>query len=447
MGVRIASVSGLRGLVGDGLDPMVVAEFAAAYASTCSSGPILVGNDGRASATVFEHAVISGVAATGHDVLLAGTLATPTLGLLVRERLASGAIQISASHNPPEYNGLKFFQREGMVLSPEQGQDVLRRIQERNYSWAPVSGLGRVEPLHDPELEHRARVLGIVDVDAIRARRFRVVLDGCHGGGARLGARLLRDLGCELTTVGGSPDGLYEHPPEPTLENLKHLPKVVQAVGADVGFVQDPDADRLAILDDHGRYIGEECTLVLSALRLLRSRPGVVVANLSTSRMIDDVAAAHRSSVVRSPVGEYHVVRAMQDHRAVLGGEGNGGVIDPRVGFVRDSFVAMAVTLDLLAAQGKPLSRIVDELPSYAMVKTKFATDRPLTSDALDRVQGLFPDARPDRRDGLRLDWDRSWVHVRGSNTEPIIRVISEAADAAEAHHLAQRVGSLLTGN
>ncbi len=447
MGVRIASVSGLRGLVGDGLDPMVVAEFAAAYASTCQPGPILVGNDGRSSATVFEHAVISGVAATGHDVLLAGTLATPTLGLLVRERAASGAIQISASHNPPEYNGLKFFQREGMVLSPEQGRDVLRRIEERNYAWASVQNLGRIANLRDPEFEHRARVLGIVDVDAIRARRFRVVLDGCHGGGARFGANLLRDLGCELVTLGAAADGLYERPPEPTVENLKQIPAIVKAVGADVGFVQDPDADRLAILDDSGRYIGEECTLVLSALRLLKDRPGVVVANLSTSRMIDDVAHSLGSSVIRSPVGEYHVVRAMLDNQAVLGGEGNGGVIDPRVGFVRDSFVAMAVTLDLLATQKVPLSKIVDRLPSYKMVKTKFATDRPITAEALDHVREQFPDAKADLRDGLRLDWDQRWVHVRGSNTEPIIRVISEATDAAIAQELAQRVGQMLTRN
>jgi phosphomannomutase len=447
MGLRIASVSGLRGLVGDGLDPMVVTEFAAAYASGCEAGPILVGNDGRVSAAVFEHAVIAGVAATGHDVLRAGTLATPTLGLLVREREASGAVQISASHNPPEYNGLKLFQREGIVLSPEQGAEVLRRIEERDYRWATVDRLGTVGPLPDPELEHRSRVLGIVDVDAIRARRFRVVLDGCHGGGARLGARLLRELGCELITLGASPDGHYEHAPEPTEENLRAIPAVITAVGADVGFVQDPDADRLAIIDEKGRYIGEERTLVLSVLRRLADTPGTVVANLSTSRMIDDVARAAGSTVIRTPVGEYHVVQAMREARAVLGGEGNGGVIDPRVGFVRDSFVAMALTLDLLVVGETPLSTLLAGLPAYAMVKCKFATARPPSRHDIQRLREAYPDARADERDGLRLDWDDRWVHVRGSNTEPLLRVIAEARDARQAQELAHDVGRLVTGS
>ncbi len=448
-GTRIASVSGLRGVVGDGLDPAIVVEFAAAYASGCGRGPIVVGHDGRVSAPVFVPAVLAAVTATGRDVLLAGASATPTLGRLVRDLGASGGIQISASHNPPTYNGLKFFQPEGMVLGAAEGRAILDRLNARDFGWAVWDALGKVRAIDDPDSAHRDRILSLVDVEAIRRRKFTVVLDACHGSGGRLGADLLRALGCETIVLGGLPDGRYDHPPEPTEANLRAFCALVPAVGAAVGFAQDPDADRLAVIDETGRYIGEELTLALAALRRLAQARGPVVLNLSTSRVTEDLAHRFGCPVARTPVGEIHVVERMRAESAVLGGEGNGGVIDPRVGFVRDSFVAMALVLDLLADSGEPLSSLVAGLPRHAMVKDQYPLAAGLgvgrVSELWERIVAAHPEARADRRDGLRLDWEDRWAHVRASNTEPIVRVIAEAGDPTSARSLADQMGRWVT--
>jgi phosphomannomutase len=452
-GTRIASISGLRGVVGDGIDPVVAAEFAAAYASECEAGPIVVGHDGRVSARVFMAAVEAAVTAAGHDVLLAGPTATPTIGLLVRDHKAAGGIQISASHNPPTYNGLKFFQRAGMVLSQPQGAALLDRWQRRDFRWASWESLGRALRIDDPDQTHLERVLAIVDSATIRRRGFKVALDACHGAGGRLGAAMLQALGCRTIVLGGQPDGRYDHLPEPTEANLKEFAAVVPAVGASVGFAQDPDADRLAIVDETGRYIGEELTLALAASRRLQQAKGPVVLNLSTSRVTEELARRLGCAVLRTPVGEINVVERMLAENALLGGEGNGGVIDPRVGYVRDSFVAMAMVLDLLAATGETLSHLVSQLPQYAMVKDQYPVRQgqdggptgPSGSSAVaglwDRIAAACPEARADRRDGLRLDWEDRWVHIRASNTEPIVRVIAEAPLALLARELADRIG------
>ena len=446
-GTRIASISGLRGVVGDGLDPLVAAEFAAAYASQCEPGPIAVGHDGRLSAAVFAAAVEAAVTATGHDAITLGPAATPTIGWLVRESGLAGGIQISASHNPPEYNGLKFFQRGGMVLGADQGRALLDRWQRKDFGWARWDGLGRASRLDDPDSGHLARLLEIVDQPAIRACRFKVVLDACHGAGGRLGTRLLEALGTECVVLGAVPDGRYDHPPEPTEKNLRSFAAIVPAVGAAIGFAQDPDADRLAIVDEAGRYIGEELTLALAALRRLEQARGPLVINLSTSMTAEKLAIGRGCPVYRTPVGEINVVERMIAENALLGGEGNGGVIDPRVGYVRDSFVAMAMILDLMASSGAPLSRLVAALPRFCMVKDQYPIAATGTGGASqmsslwERIAAAFPDARADRRDGLRLEWDDRWVHVRASNTEPIVRVIAEAPEANDARELSSRIG------
>jgi phosphomannomutase len=447
--MRIASISGLRGLVGDGLDPAVAVEFAAAYASTCAAGPIVVGHDGRVSAPVFLSAVVAGITATGRDALVVGPTATPTLGRLVRDQRAAGGVQISASHNPPQYNGLKFFQPEGMVLGAAAGRAVLDRFERKDLAWAPWDALGRVRTLEQPDDAHLASVLKLVDVAAIRKKAFTVLLDACHGAGGRMGAALLRELGCKAVVLGGQPDGLYDHTPEPTETNLKSVAALVPAAGAAVGFAQDPDADRLALIDETGRYIGEELTLALAASRRLAPKAGPVVINLSTSSVTEQVARALGCPVHRTPVGEIHVVERMRAEQAVLGGEGNGGVIDPRVGFVRDSFVGMALVLDLLAALDAPLSSLVDALPRFAMIKDHYPLTDPAGASGVaelwDRITARYPEATADRCDGLRLDWPGRWVHVRASNTEPIVRVIAEAATADEARTLARDVGRWVT--
>ncbi|MDB5350969.1 MAG: phosphoglucosamine mutase [Planctomycetota bacterium] len=455
----IASVSGIRGIVGNGLDPTAVLEFAAAYAAGVPVGSkIVVAHDGRPTAAVFVQAVLAGVTASGCHACLVGAAATPTVGHWVRrltnEEFQAGGIQISASHNPPEYNGLKFFQPEGMVLSPESGRAVLARYKDKAFRWVAWNEVGTVRDCGGSANDgastlHRETVMRIVRPEIIRQAAFRVVLDGCHGGGGLGGLALLESLGCKVFGFGLNPDGRYDHPPEPTEANLRELCRIVPALNAAVGFAQDPDADRLAILDEKGRYIGEELTLALCARHRLAQQKGPVVLNLSTSRVTEDIAASFECPVERTAVGEINVVTRMREVGAVIGGEGNGGVIDPRVGFVRDSFVGMALVLDLMAESGKPLSVLVDELPTWEMVKEKYALapDSPPISEMFDRIIDAHPDARADRRDGLRLDWDECWAHVRASNTEPIVRVIAEARDRERAHELANFLGRWVRGD
>jgi phosphomannomutase len=445
-GTRIASVSGLRGIVGDGLGPDDIVRFAAAYAAECGPGPIYVGHDGRRTAPLLRHAVFAGLTGSGRQVLDLGPAATPTVGVMVASGGAAGGVQISASHNPPEYNGLKFFQPGGMVLGPAAGRAVVDRFERGDFSWAPYDQLGQVSEI-DPFMvddEHLHRILPLVDVPAIAAARPKVVVDSGHGAGGRLAERLLVFLGCQVRPLGSAPDGLYEHPPEPTEENLRELAAIVPAVGAAVGFAQDPDADRLAIIDEKGRYIGEELTLALAVRHRLAREKGPIVLNMSTSRVAEDLARQAGVPVVRTPVGEIHVVEAMKANGAVLGGEGNGGVIDPKVGFVRDSFVGMALVLDLMVSERKPLSVLVDELPRYVLVKTKFPLGNLAVAEVLQRIEAAYPEAAADRRDGLRLDWPDGWAQVRASNTEPIVRVFAEAADADRAQSRAEALGRLV---
>lgn len=430
-------------MVGDGFDPIAAVEFAAAYADLIDSPTILVGHDGRASASTFERIVAGAIAATGRDVELCGPIATPSLGFLARKRNL-GAIQISASHNPAEYNGLKFFRSAGMVLSPAAGRELLDRVESRRFGWSSWNSQGEVRHLADADEPHLARVLEIVDVDRIRKRAFRVVLDGCRGGGGRSARKLLSVLGCRTLAVGETPDGLYDHPPEPLEANLRELSSIAAAVGADLACAQDPDADRLALLDETGAYIGEELTFALAVKHRLSRDRGPIVLNLSTSRVAEDLARERDCPVHRTPVGEVHVVERLIAEQGILGGEGNGGVIDPRVGYVRDSLVAIALTLDLLAETGVPLSEIVAGLPKYAMVKRKCETGDLSVPLLLDRIAETCPEAKTNRSDGLRLDWPDRWAHVRASNTEPIVRLIAEAVDPDAARTLADRLGRVV---
>lgn len=437
---RILSISGLRGVVGDGLDPVYIAQFAAALGTLADRGTVVLTRDGRSSGEMIHHMVLAGLTATGCRVVDAGIASTPTCGVLVDHLQAAMGLQITASHNPIEWNGLKPFSPDGAVFDAEQGRKLLKILESRSFRYVPWDQLGRVETLEDAAGIHLDRVLELIDVDVIRRRKPRVVLDCNHGSGAVLGPRLLESLGCEVEVLGGSPDGRFEHPPEPVAENLTGLCEIVRQRRADVGFAQDPDADRLAVVDETGRYIGEELTLALCADYFLARRPpaardGGIVVNMSTSRTTADLAEKHGCAFARSPVGEANVVARMRKVSAVLGGEGNGGVIEPKVGYVRDSFVGMAYILAGLVEGDRPLSEWVDSLPRYAIVKDKVRCPREQLGAVCEALKSAYSDATPQEEDGLRLDWEDRWLHVRASNTEPIIRVIAEAPDrrAAEA--------------
>lgn len=440
----IISASGLRGIVGDSLTPDVAWRYAAAFSQILPPGPVLVARDGRANGKPFVAPIAAGLTHGGsRHVFDAGIAATPTVGVLVRQLGCAGGIQISASHNPPEYNGMKLFQADGRVVPAAVGEGVLANYHALANAQPPATKPPVPEWIDDTTSAHLALIEDIIDLAKIRTRRFRVVLDANHGSGSVLGQVLLDQFGCDVTLLGGTPDGLFSHPPEPTAENLATVFASVTKHRAQIGFCQDPDADRLAIIDENGRYLGEEYTLAICANHVLRQMPGGIVMNCSTSRMTEDVARKLDLPFHRSKVGEANVVDLMLATDAVFGGEGNGGVIDPRVGLVRDSFVGMALVLDAMASRGVPVSQLADELPAYAIRKTKVDLARDKIPAALDALEAEWPRAHADRLDGLRLDWGNPdgsgcWLLVRGSNTEPIVRLFAEAPTADGAERLCQ---------
>ena len=434
MSEPIISVSGLRGIVGESLTPLIAARYIAAFAGTLPPGPIVVGRDGRPSGKMLSQIVCGVLTACGRNVLHADIAATPTIGVLVREHAAAGGVQISASHNPPPYNGLKLFNSAGRVVPAVEGNRVLAAYRAGHAAWSAAADLGSVTALFDTTNLHNHKVFAIH-----RAPRtpFRVLLDSNAGAGSVLGRRLLdTSLLCEVIALGGEPTGQFEHPPEPTAENLAGVRQQVVAAGADVGFCQDPDADRLAIIDETGRYIGEEFTLAICVNQVLRHTRGPVVTNCATSRMTEDLAGQYGVPFHRSAVGEANVADKMLEVRAVFGGEGNGGPIDPRVGYVRDSFVGMTLVLAAMAERRMKVSELADELPRYEIVKRPMKLPSERLPAAMAAVERRFSDAKADRLDGLRLDWPDRWLIIRGSNTEPIVRIIAEAPTAAAAEEL-----------
>ncbi|MDZ4754609.1 MAG: phosphoglucosamine mutase [Phycisphaerae bacterium] len=450
------SVSGARGIVGRTMTPVVAAEFAAAFGShvrstTTGRAMLVVGRDGRIGGESLALAVRGALAATGCDVIDLDVTMTPTVGVMIRELRAAGGMCVTASHNPIEWNGLKCLDSDGLAPPPEVANAIIARFLARQFSFETALHIGSMAVNTSANEIHVAKVLACVDGDAIRRQRFSVVLDSVNASGCRPGRALLEQLGCAVTHIHGEMTGVFGHVPEPIESNLGDLITRTRATrGCAVGFAQDPDADRLAIVDESGRFIGEEYTLVLAALRMLQrhgARGATLAANLSTSRMIDDVARDFGATVLRTAVGEANVVAALKSANGLIGGEGNGGVILPDICWVRDSLSAMALVLDLLASDGRPLSTIVDSLPRYAMVKTK----RDLSSigglsvvgPALERTRKAFAGERVSSVDGVRVDFADGWVHLRASNTEPIIRIIAEAPTKARADELIARCATV----
>ncbi len=440
----IISVSGLRGIVGQTLTPEVAIRYAAAFSATAPSGAFVITRDGRASGEMLAQLIHAGLHAVGRDTVDGSIAATPTTGILIRHLTAAGGIQISASHNPSQYNGMKLFGPEGRVIPSGPGQEVLDKYRDGRPAWVSHDRLGSATECPDPHTAHLDAVLATVNVERIRAAGFRVLLDSNRGAGSLLGRRLLEALGCQTTILADVPDGRFEHTPEPTAENLADVLHLVREAGADVGFCQDPDADRLAVIDAGGRYLGEEYTLAMCVDHVLRHRKGPIAANCSTSRMSQDLALKYGVTFHRSAVGEANVVDSMLAHDAIFGGEGNGGPIDPAVGPVRDSFVAMAQLLDAMAARELPIAALADELPRYEIVKTKISLDSDKVAAGLDALARHFTDARADRLDGLRLDWPDRWLLVRASNTEPIVRAVAEAETREAARRLCEEAAEVL---
>jgi len=440
-------ISGVRGIVGQSLTPDLLSRLGQAFATFLSSKPVVVGRDTRVSGEMVKHSVFSGLLAAGSAVIDIGMVSTPTLALAVEEEKADGGIMISASHNPVEWNALKFFRSDGIYLNEREMRLFLDVYYQGDFHRAGWDGIREVRFAEGATQRHIQRVLDLVDVQAVRKRGFRVTLDCCNGAGIEGASILLDALGCAVDRIHCEPNGLFPHNPEPTFDNLQDLIVRTKKNASDIGFAQDPDADRLAIVDDTGRFIGEEYTLALAVDYILghREKASPVVINLSTSRAIEDLAQRHGVSVVRVPVGEVNVAEAMMELNSPIGGEGNGGVIYPPCHYGRDSFIAMALTLELLTAEQKPLSAVVAALPRYSIKKEKVHCPRRMAFDVIQDIRAAVAgEGDIDASDGLRVAWSDRWVHMRSSNTEPVLRIIAEAPGAADAAELVARFSGMV---
>jgi phosphomannomutase len=441
MEALMIGVSGMRGTVGGTLTPPVVAEMASAFAvwlkqqpSTGNPPRVVFGRDSRPSGPWVRDAAVAALHASGIAVIDLDIVTTPGVAMMLKHLGADAAMIATASHNPIEWNGLKFLNKNAVAPPPEDAAAIKKFYNEGRCDFVRVQSLTLPQRNSETHALHVKRVLEYVDVLGISTKRYKVVLDSVNGAGCVATATLLSKLGCQLVHINATPNGQFPHDPEPMAANLTQLAAEVRRQHAAVGFAQDPDADRLAIVDETGTYIGEEYSLALAAKLIMSKKPGALaVTNLSTSRMLDDVAAASGGRVLRTPVGEANVVDAMLKNHSMIGGEGNGGVIDPRIVPGRDSLVGMAYVLQLMAATGKSISALVAEIPRYEIVKTKFECRREDADRAVAALVKHFSGETIDTQDGIRIDWPDAWVHARPSNTEPIMRVIAEASDRAAA--------------
>lgn len=454
----IKSISGIRGTIGgragDALTPMDIAKFTAAYATfidrttTLPYRTIVVGHDARISGPMVMDLVVGTLMGMGFDVVNIGPASTPTTEMAVAMEEACGGLILTASHNPKEWNALKLLNEKGEFLSAAEGQEVLRIAREREYVFADVEHLGHYYKNTTYNRRHIQKVLALdlVDTDAIRKANFTVAVDAVNSVGGVVIPELLRALGVNnIITINCDPTGNFAHNPEPIPENLTQISQVVKDSGADLGFVVDPDVDRLAIVMENGEMFVEEYTLVAIADYVLGKTPGPAVSNLSSSRALSDIAARHRCPYVASAVGEVNVTSLMRHIRAVIGGEGNGGVIYPELHYGRDALVGVALFLTLLAKSGKKVSELKKDYPQYAIAKTKVQlTDKTDVNAILEAVKEKYADEKLTTIDGVKIDFPHSWVHLRKSNTEPIIRIYSEAPTMEEAKELGSSIKELV---
>ncbi len=445
-------ISGVRGVVGDSLTPHLLTSFAEAFGTYLGGGEVAIGRDTRPSGEMVRSALVGGLLATGCNVIDLGIVPVPTLQIAgARNPDIDGGIAITASHNPQQWNALKFIRADGIFLYPYQAEELLNVYHQGEFALASNEEIGDVTFDEQALDRHLTELLAHIDRDSIASARLKVVVDCCNGAGAMISERLLRELGCEVVAINDTPDGIFPHPPEPIPENLGQLEQAVKERQADIGLAQDADADRLAIVSEQGVAVGEEYTLALAAEAVAATGPIPLVANLSTSRMIEEVAQRYNCPFRRSKVGEVNVVEAMKEAARrfkqasqtnkedwVFGGEGNGGIIDPRIHYCRDSLRAMCLILEGLAHFGRPVSAWIEQTfrPS-AVVKMRIDCPAARVQPVLLTLREGYAGEEVDETDGVRVMWpDDSWLHARPSNTEPIIRIVAEAdtPDQAQAH-------------
>ncbi|MBC7362766.1 MAG: phosphoglucosamine mutase [Candidatus Aminicenantes bacterium] len=430
------SVSGVRGIVGESLTPQIATRFASAFGTYIGQGQILVGQDSRPSGVMLKKAVLSGLLATGCQPIEVGILPIPTILFLTKEKQAAGAVVITASHNPLDWNGLKFIGPEGLYLKASQVEEFLDIFHQGEFTFVKAD---RIKPVIQEKKAgelHLQKILNRLKVKTIKNRKFRVVADCANGAGAILLPQFLQELGCEVLFINTEITGSFAHQSEPTPENLKELCRKVKEFKADLGLAQDADADRLALVDEKGRTLGEDLTLTLAVAHVLSKKKGPVAVNLSASMVIEDLARKYQVPVFRTKIGESNVVEKMLETKAVIGGEGNGGVIWPEVHPCRDSFAAAGLVLEFLAESGKTLSELAQGFPKYYMIKDKLSCPSELAFRAVLELRHRYEKETISTLDGLKIIREDSWVHLRPSNTEPIIRLIAESKSAARTRTL-----------
>jgi phosphomannomutase len=434
-------ISGIRGIVGETLTPQLVTTFVEAFGTVVGPGSVIVGRDTRISGEMMKNAVFAGLLAVGCKPIDVGISPVPSILVKTNRTNAVGAVAITASHNPVQWNALKFVGGGGLFLNRYEAQELLDTYHQSEFALVETESYKAVAQDDDPVREHFAAVLNYLDVETVRKRRFKVVYDSCNGAGSTFTPRFLKMLGCEAVGINNIPDGLFPRNPEPKAENITQLCETVQAEQADIGFAQDADADRLAIVDEQGRAIGEELSVALTVKRVLSQKRGPVVVNLSTTAIVDHIAREFECPVIRTRIGEVNVAEAMIAHNAVIGGEGNGGVMVPAIHPCRDSFAGMGIVLQVLAETGKTVSQLVSELPSYVMVKDTVECSTEVAHSAVTTLRKKhMRDAEVDTRDGLKITYpDGSWIHVRPSNTEPIMRLTAESSSVEHARDLTAR--------
>ncbi len=426
----IRSASGLRGIAEDHFTPELIDNYISAFISTQNIKSCVIGRDGRPSGKQISQWVIDSFHKNGINVENCGLATTPTMQVMTEKENFDGGIVITASHNPSEYNGLKFLQKDGTFLSPEQCEELFKTV-DRNVSIEPPDSLGVVSDYSTANEEHIDKVLAAkcIDTDNIRKNNFKVVIDAVNGAGSFILPMLCERLDCEVITMNCSGDGNFSRIPEPLAENLDALEQKVLEVGADIGFATDPDGDRLSIVSNKGKAIGEEYTLVLAVKNYLNFQESMVVTNLSTSMMLDNIT----NKTIRTRIGEAHVVQKMNELNISIGGEGNGGVILKEVHLGRDSLVAVSMILSLLSISGKSISDEICSIPKYLMVKDKILLNSKIDFDSLESI---FDCDEINRLDGIKFSWSDKWIHIRKSNTEPIIRIFAEAPTKDEVDEL-----------
>ena len=426
----IRSASGLRGIAEDHFTPELIDQYILAFITTQNIKSCVIGRDGRPSGKQIAQWVIDSLHKKGINVDNCGLATTPTMQIMTENENYDGGIVITASHNPSEYNGLKFLQTDGTFLSPDQCEELFKAV-DQNVSINPPDSLGVVSDYSTANEEHIEKVLAAkcIDADNIRKKKFKVVIDAVNGAGSFILPILCEQLGCEVVIMNCNGDGNFTREAEPLAENLNELEQKVLSDRADIGFATDPDGDRLSIVSNKGKAIGEEYTLVLAVKNFINSQESMVVTNLSTSMMLDNIAG----KTIRTKIGEAHVVKKMNELNISIGGEGNGGVILKEVHLGRDSLVAISMILNLLSSSGKSISDEITNIPKYLMIKDKIHIDSKIDFDSLETI---FDCNEINKLDGIKFSWPNKWIHIRQSNTEPIIRIFAEASTQDEVDEL-----------